>query len=146
MRLKMFVFLFSCLLLPGPVLAEVMSVSYSGAEMRSAPSSMNSKVLSELQLYAPLEVLEKGAEYYKVKDYRDRAGWVHRSLLKPASGLVVTGDRANVRQGPGANHPVIFQLAKGDTCRLISKEGKWLEIQTPTGNTGWIAEFLTWGQ
>ena len=122
MRLKLFVLLVSCLLLPGLVMAEVMSVSFSGAEMRSAPSAMNSQVLSKMQLYAPLEVLEKGAEYYKVKDFRGRAGWVHRSLLKTAPGLVITGDRANVRQGPGANHQVIFQLSKGEIGRASCRE------------------------
>ena len=72
----------------------------------------------------PLEVLEKGAEYYKVKDFRGRTGWVHRSLLSSKPGVVVTGDRAIVRQGPGTNHAVTFQLAKGDACRVIAKEEK----------------------
>jgi SH3-like domain-containing protein len=94
----------------------------------------------------PLEVLEKGPEYYKVKDYRERTGWVHRALLSSKPGIVVTGDQANVRQGPGTNHTVIFLLAKGNSCRAISKEEKWIKVQTADGRQGWVAKFLTWGQ
>ncbi len=146
MRLKLLVLLVVSLLLPSMVLAEVMTVSFSGTEMRSAPNAMASKVITGLSPYAPLKVLEKGQEYYKVNDYRGRTGWVHRSLLSDTSGVVITGNRANVRQGPGTSHPVIFQLSKGDTCRLISQEEKWLEIQTAEGKKGWVAEFLAWGQ
>jgi len=146
MRLKLLVLLFVSLMLPTLVLAEIMTVSFSGTEMRSAPNAMSSKVIAKLAPYTPLQILEKGAEYFKVKDYRGRTGWVHRSLFGTTSGVVVTGDRANVRQGPGSNHDVLLQLSKGDTCRLLSKQDKWLEIQTADGRKGWVAAFLTWGQ
>jgi SH3-like domain-containing protein len=146
MRLKLLVLLIVSLLLPSMVLAEVLTVSFSGTELRSAPNAMASKVISKIPIYTPLEVLEKGAEYYKVKDYRGRTGWVHRVLLNSKPGIVVTADRANVRQGPGTNHSVAFQLTNGDSCRLISNQEKWLEISTADGRQGWVAKFLTWGQ
>ena len=114
--------------------------------MLSAPKAMASKVITKISTYTPLEVLEKGPEYYKVKDYRGRTGWIHRSLLNSKPGIVVTGDLANVRQGPGTNHAVIFQLAKGDSCRLLSKQEKWLEVQSADGRKRWVADFLTWGR
>ena len=141
MRLKLLVLLTLLLLLPTLTLAEIMTVSFSGTEMRSA-----SKVVTKVATFIPLEVLEKGAEYYKVEDYRGRTGWVHRSLLSSKPGIVVTGDLANVRRGPGTNHPVIFQLSKGDSCRLLSKQEKWLEVQSADGRKGWVADFLTWGR
>ena len=58
----------------------------------------------------------------------------------------MTGDRANVRQSPSTNHVVAFQLSKGDTCRVIVKEEKWIEIRTADGRQGLVAGFLTWGQ
>jgi uncharacterized protein YgiM (DUF1202 family) len=146
MRLKLPVLLIVVLMFPTLVLAEVMTVSFSGTEMRSAANAMSSKVITKLSPHSPLTVLEKGPEYYKVSDFRGRTGWVHHSLLGATSGVVVTGDRANVRQGPGTNHSVAFQLSKGDTCRLLSKQDKWLEIQTNDGRKGWVASFLTWGQ
>jgi SH3-like domain-containing protein len=146
MRLKLLVLLTLLLLLPTITLAEITTVSFSSTEMTSASNAMASKVITKVATFTPLEVLEKGAEYYKVKDYRGRTGWVHRSLLSSKPGVVVTGDRANVRQGPGKSHSVVFQLAKGDTCRVITKNEKWLEIRTADGRQGWVAEFLNWGQ
>jgi SH3-like domain-containing protein len=146
MRLKLLVLFTLLLLLPTITLAEIMTVSFSGTEMRSASNAMASKVITKVATYSPLEVLEKRAEYYRVKDYRGRTGWVHRSLLSSKPGVVITGDRANVRQGPGTNHAVAFQLSKGDACRVLAKDNKWIEVQTATGQRGWIAGFLTWGQ
>jgi SH3-like domain-containing protein len=145
MRLNLLALLFVLLLFPTITLADIMTVSFSGTEMRSAPNAMASKVITQLSTYTPVEIVEKGLEYYKVKDYRRRTGWVHRSLLASKPGIVVTGDRANVRKGPGTNHAVTFQLSKGDSCRVISKDDKWIEIQAADGRQGWVAKFLTWG-
>ena len=113
--------------------------------MRSAPNAMASKVIAKVSTYTPLKVPEKGPEYYKVSDYHDRPSGFHHSLLSSTAGVVVTGDRANVRQGPGTSHSVIFQISKVNTCRLLSGQEKWLEIQTNDGRKGWVAAFLTWG-
>ena len=125
--------------------AENMSVGFTGTVMRSKPNAMDSEVLAKLIPYYPLTIIEKGAEYYKVKDYRGRSGWVHRSLLIDSQGVVVTGDRANVRQGPGTSHPVVFQLSKGMPAKLIGIQEKWVHVQTSDLKKGWIAEFLVWG-
>ena len=72
MRLKLLVMLVVFLMLPILASAEVMTVSFSGTEMRSSPNAMASKVITKLSPYSPLKVLEKGPEYYKVNDYRGR--------------------------------------------------------------------------
>jgi uncharacterized protein YgiM (DUF1202 family) len=96
----------------------------------------------------PLRFSKKAKETIKLKITVVRTGWVHHALLSLSSnpGIVVTGDLANVRQGPGTNHAVIFQLAKCDSCRLLSKHEKWLEVQSADGRKGWVADFLTWGR
>ena len=126
-------------------LAERMSVSFSGTEMRSKPNAMGSKTIAKISPHSPLTIIEKGPEYYKVKDFRGRSGWVHRSLQGNSPGVVVTGDNANVRQGPGINHPTVFQLSKGMAAKLLEKQDEWVRIQTTDGKIGWIANFLVWG-
>ena len=117
--------------------AENMSVGFSGTEMRSAPNAMASRVVAKLLPYSPLTVIEKDSDYYKVKDYRGRSGWVHRALLSSAPSVVVTSDSANVRQGPGTNHAVVFKLSKGMTAKLLEKQGKWVNVQIADGKKGW---------
>ena len=146
MCLKLQVLLIVSLLLPTLVMAEMMSVSFSGTEMRSAPNAMNSRVVAKLATYTPLTIIEKSSDYYKAKDYRGRSGWVHRALLSNTSGVVITGSNANVRQGPGTTHPVVFRLSKGMNAKVLEKQGKWVHVQTADGKKGWIAEFLVWGE
>ena len=75
MRLKWLNLLF--LFFPTVSLADIMIVSFSGTEMRSAPNAMSSKVIAKVTPYTPLEVVENVPEYYKVKDYRGRTGCVN---------------------------------------------------------------------
>lgn len=146
MRLKLLGLLCFSLLFSNQAMAEYMTVAFTGAEMRSAPNAMAARTIAEVPPHTPLMVLEKNAEYYKVKDFKGRTGWVHRALLGSSPGVVVIGDRANVRQGPDTSQAVLFQLARGETGRMLRKQDKWLEIQTFDGRQGWVAEFLTWGQ
>jgi uncharacterized protein YgiM (DUF1202 family) len=122
-----------------------MSIGFSGTEMRSKPNAMDSKVVAKIVPYSPVTVIEKGSDYYKVKDYRGRSGCVHRSLLSNTPGVVVTSDNANLRRGPGTNHPVVFQLSKGMTAKFLEKQDKWVRVQTADGKNGWVANFLVWG-
>ncbi|MEO1621715.1 MAG: peptidoglycan-binding protein [Cyanobacteria bacterium J06632_3] len=40
----------------------------------------------------------------------------------------ITGDRVNIRRGPGTNYPVVTQLNKGDVVRALSREGDWVKL------------------
>jgi len=126
--------------------AETVSVAFSGAEVRSAPSAMESKVIFKADRFSPLIVKKHVGEYVQVSDYRGRSGYIHKALIKNAQSIVVTGDRANVRSGPGAKNDIVFQVSKGDTALLLNKQNGWVEIQTASGQSGWIADFLVWGE
>jgi len=43
----------------------------------------------------------------------------------------VTGERVNVRAGPGTGTAVIAQLSKGEAVRVLSRRGDWLRIRLP---------------
>lgn len=123
--------------------AATMSVAFKGAEVRSKPAVASSKVLFKIAKYAPVDVVEDGGEYVKIKDVRGRQGWLHKSLLSETPGLVITGDKVNVRKGPGPDHAVVFQLTKGSGAQLLAKENNWLQIKSADGQIGWVAGFLT---
>jgi len=125
--------------------AEGMSVAFTGAEIRSAPSAISSKVSFKARRYYPLTVIKKDSEYYQVTDFRGRSGYIHKSLLKPQPTVIITRDMVNVRSGPGTGQEVVFQMSQGETARMISSSNGWIEIETAEGQKGWIAEFLVWG-
>jgi uncharacterized protein YgiM (DUF1202 family) len=144
---KSFLLLALTLMIAAPVLAaERVAVAFSGAELRSAPSAMTSKVVAKVARLEPLVVKKVGPEYLLVSDYTGRSGYIHKTLVKEVPTVIVTGDRANVRSGAGTTNDVVFQLAKGDTAKLVTAADSWVQIELTDGRQGWIADFLVWGE
>jgi len=70
-----------------------------------------------------------------------RSGFVHRSLLRPLVKRLVTGDRVNLRRGPGTDQPRIALLERGTVVSLEreQQQGDWaLVTVVATGRRGWI--------
>jgi uncharacterized protein (TIGR02594 family) len=53
--------------------------------------------------------------------------------------LTTTAETLNVREGAGANHPIITQLPKGTRVQRLESANDWFRIQTADGRTGWIS-------
>jgi len=43
----------------------------------------------------------------------------------------VTGERVNVRAGPGTGTAIIAKLSRGEAVRVLSRRGDWLRIRLP---------------
>ena len=56
----------------------------------------------------------------------------------------VSGDRVNVRDGPGTNYSVVNQLVRGDKVEVLQDVGDgWVKLRPVDGGpVGWIASFL----
>lgn len=59
----------------------------------------------------------------------------------------VTGNRVNVRGGPGTGFSVVAKLVRGDEIRVLEDNGDgWVRFETVDGSTGgWLADFLLTG-
>lgn len=63
--------------------------------------------------------------------------------MAPAGTATVTGNRVNVRTGPGTNFPVVAKVNKGDVVTIKDSAFGWYKVVLPDGNTtGWIASWL----
>jgi TPR repeat protein len=47
----------------------------------------------------------------------------------------LTSDRINVRAGPGTNHRIVAQLAKGQAVKVLGQRDKWLKVVLPPGDS-----------
>lgn len=58
--------------------------------------------------------------------------------------VYVSGNRVNLRRGPGTNHPVVDTVPQGTEAELIaSNDIGWARIRlTETGQIGWMSERL----
>jgi hypothetical protein len=60
-----------------------------------------------------------------------------------ADAVVATGE-LNLRMGPTYEHPVLEVLVRGDELTVIgtNADDSWIEVQTATGQTGWVVTSL----
>lgn len=56
-----------------------------------------------------------------------------------ADTVIITADSLNVRQGAGAEHPVITALPRGTKVQRLEESSGWFRIQLSNGATGWIS-------
>ena len=49
---------------------------------------------------------------------------------------------ANVRQGPGTEHPVVLTLRQLDPVSVTSRDGTWLKVELPDGKSGYVSSEL----
>ncbi|MEC3861492.1 SH3 domain-containing protein [Mesobacterium sp. TK19101] len=56
----------------------------------------------------------------------------------------ITGNRVNMRNGPGTNYAVLARLSRGDEVVVLDDSGDgWLKLRVVGDNrVGWIADFL----
>ena len=60
------------------------------------------------------------------------------------SNRITASENAELRTGPNATYPVIYQVDKGETFTRVGKSGKWIEVETRGGTEkGWIAGWHT---
>jgi uncharacterized protein YraI len=51
------------------------------------------------------------------------------ALAAPGDGLVVTGDRVNVRAGPGTEYRVRLQVFRQEPAVELAREGEWVQVE-----------------
>lgn len=51
----------------------------------------------------------------------------------------VNVDTLNVRSGPALHHSRISRIARGNTLTVLTERPGWLQVQLPTGFSGWVA-------
>jgi len=141
-----FKFLFlSALLLPAMAMAEnILSVAPEKANVRSGPGA-EYEVVWEAAKFYPVEILDREGNWLRISDYENDEGWVHRTLLSGVPTVVVTSQKANVREGPGLEHGVLWVLDKEYSLKLLEAEGDWLKVSDGGEVSGWIHKSVAWG-
>lgn len=136
--------IFSCLL-SGTCLADMVSVATNSAILRSHPSVSASYVLLQVPLYYPFDILEESKEFYKVSDFLNRTGWIHKNDVTHTRSVIVKSSSINVRKGPGTDHAVICTAKRGVTFKILAEKTNWLHVLHESGKKGWVYKKIVWG-
>ncbi len=59
-----------------------------------------------------------------------------------AERLAVSGTTANVRSGPGTDHPVIWQVEKYHPVQVMKVTGDWYQFKDFENDIGWLHKSL----
>jgi N-acetylmuramoyl-L-alanine amidase len=67
---------------------------------------------------------------------------ITESGIKVNDNIIIKESVVNVRQGPGIEYGIITTVKAGQGFAVIDAEKNWLKIKLPSGNAGWIADWL----
>ena len=124
--------------------AEMVRVKVKTANLRSGPGKDFSKVGKVPENY-PYRVISRKGRWLKVRDFEGFEDWIYGPLTDKQAAAAVKVKRANVRQGPGTDHPIVLTADKGVAFRILAKKGDWVKVRTDEGDQGWVSRNLLWG-
>ncbi len=124
--------------------AEMRSVAAAQVNVRSGPGAGYDVIWRAVKLY-PLEVLGREGAWVRVSDYEKEEGWVHGALLAETPSVVVVSRKANVREGPGPEHAVAWEVEREFAMKVLDASGNWYHVTDDDGLEGWLHKSVTWG-
>ncbi|MFA6108214.1 MAG: SH3 domain-containing protein [Candidatus Latescibacterota bacterium] len=128
------------LLLAAPALAgTALLVNRPQANLRAEASAQAARVAT-LSQGEEVELLERRAEWCRVRTPDGQEGWIHGDLM--LEQWMVTATTARVRSAGSTSAPPVAAVAAGEEVTKLSQRGGWLEVSLPDGKRGWIASNL----
>ena len=123
---------------------DMVRVKVKIANVRSGPGKKFSK-RGKVPENFPYQVISRKGRWLKVKDFEGYEDWIYGPLTDKQPAAAVKVKRANVRQGPGTDHPIVLTADKGVAFRILAKKGDWVKVRTDEGDEGWVSRNLLWG-
>lgn len=108
--------------------------------------SVQAKRLFVVGKYYPLEIIVNLEQWTKVRDSAGDLAWIEKKHLRDARMVVVTVARADVRQTPGRDTPLVFQAERDVVLELVENgSAGWLKVRHRDGQIGFILANQVWG-
>jgi SH3-like domain-containing protein len=124
--------------------AEILSVKTASANFRENPHEA-AKIKFSADKFFPVEVIEKKKGWVKVKDFEGDTAWVADKLLGKQATIVVSSDKANIRESASTSSDVVFKVERGEVFKIEGRKSGWLKVVDSRGDGGWIRADMTWG-
>jgi SH3-like domain-containing protein len=90
-------------------------------------------------------LLDREGNWLRVGDYENEEGWIYKSLLSRVPAVVIISQKANIRSGPGMEHPVAWVAEKESSLKVLDMRGEWFKVSDGEETLGWIHRDVTWG-
>jgi SH3-like domain-containing protein len=123
---------------------EFVRVRVETANVREGPGTRYDRLWTVDEDF-PLRVIGKRGRWLKTRDFLDSEGWIFAPLTDHQPAVVVQVQDARIRSGPGLGYEVDWVADWGETMRVVSEKGAWLQVKHAEHGRGWIHRSLVWG-
>jgi SH3-like domain-containing protein len=120
------------------------SIGAPAAVLYDGPSAKARKLFILSQGY-PVEVLVTLDAWLKVRDAAGDLAWIEARNLSPQRMVMVKVARADVRQAPEDDAPVVFQAEQDVLLEVVALADNWARVKHKDGATGYIRITQVWG-
>ena len=137
------------LLLAAGLALPVFAIEYRTVEtatvLYDAPSQKGSK-LFVIKRDTPVEIVVTLEGWSKVRDAEGGLSWIERKFLTERRSVLVTADRAEVRQKADENSSLLFEAEKNVSLDFLeAAPGGWVKVHHRDGATGFVRANQIWG-
>jgi SH3-like domain-containing protein len=110
-----------------------------------APSKMGKKLFL-IRRYTPVEVVVGLEGWVKVRDVDGALAWVEKKALAERRTVLVTADRAQIRQTAADSAALAFEAEKGVALELLEPAvAGWAKVRHRDGSVGYLRVNQVWG-
>lgn len=132
-----------CIALPASAV-EYRSVD-AATVLYDAPSQRGVKVFVIKRL-TPVEVVVSLEGWSKVRDAEGGLAWIEKKFLNEKRSVIVTADRADIRQKADEGSPVVFAAEKNVAMDFVEvAPGGWVKVKHSDGQSGFVRANQIWG-
>ncbi|MFZ4534855.1 SH3 domain-containing protein [Propionivibrio sp.] len=117
----------------------------AAAVLYDAPSQRGSK-LFVIKRDTPVEVVVSLEGWSKVRDAEGGLAWIEKKYLSEKRSVIVTANRAEVRQKAEEGSPLVFAAEKNVALEYLeAMPGGWIKVRHLDGQSGFVRANQIWG-
>ena len=110
-----------------------------------APSQRGVKIFV-IKRDTPVEVVVSLEGWSKVRDADGGLAWIEKKFLGDKRAVIVTADRAEIRQKANEEAPVVFAAEKNVAMEFLElAPGGWVKVRHSDGQSGFVRANQIWG-
>jgi SH3-like domain-containing protein len=128
-----------------PALAVEFRTVEMPAVLYDAPSQKGSK-LFVIKRNTPVELVVSLEGWVKVRDAEGGLAWIEKKALSDRRSVIVTANRAEVRQVAEDAAAVVFEAEKNVSLDYVeTAPGGWVKVRHRDGQSGFVRANQVWG-
>jgi SH3-like domain-containing protein len=136
------------------LLAAICALPAGAVEMRTvdapavlydAPSQRGVR-LFVIKRETPVEVVVSLEGWAKIRDADGGLAWIEKKYLADRRTVIVTAERAEVRQRAEEGAPPVFEAEKNVALEYVeAAPGGWIQVRHRDGQSGFVRANQIWG-